>query len=574
MALFFFRKNIIENRIYRDIEECETWEAVIEAIDKGLEPFKASLNRAVTEEDIVRLTEIKIKRISKFDAFKADELILKLEEDIKQVKHDLEHLTEFAIAYYLRILQKYGKGRERKTTITGFDTVEVKQVAANNAKLYVDRKEGFIGMGKDMKKTEFVCECSDIDDVIVFRGDGIYSVTRIADKTFTGKDIIHVGIWKKGNDRMTYNAIYRDGKSGKSNFAKRFNVTSATRDRNYSITTEDPKSKLLYFSANPNGEAEVVDVKLTQSSSARKKIFDFYFSELEIKGRGSKGNTLTKYPVRKIVLKEEGVSTLGGRVIYLDEAVGKINMDGHGRKLGSFLVNDQILMIFHSGEYMLIPVEISYRFQMKQLALIEKFDPKKVITAIHYLDNKKSNYIKRFQIETSTADTKFLFIGETSKDKLVFVTTQSQPKVNYTLYGAKKEDKINEANLAETIDIKGWKSIGNKFSEGTIRTIQLLPSEESLEEEEENETVITTEEEPIEASTSAIDEIEKETLKKEIVEVKKPAAKAKKVVVKTDKKKPSPVEKIEKVKIEDDTKVDDIDFEITNLKDGEQGSLF
>ncbi|MEZ5008568.1 MAG: DNA gyrase/topoisomerase IV subunit A [Chitinophagales bacterium] len=572
-------KIFIENRIYRDIEECETWEAVIEAIDKGLDPFKSQLIREVTEEDIVRLTEIKIKRISKFDAFKADELILKLEEEIAQVKHDLAHLTDYAIAYYTRIMEKYGKGRERKTEIIGFDTVEVKEVVANNAKLYVDRKEGFVGIGKDMKKAEFVCECSDIDDVIVFREDGKYSVTKVDDKTFTGKDIIYVGIWKKGDDRMTYNAIYRDGKTGKS-FAKRFNVKSATRDREYDLTTGDPKSKTLYFSANPNGEAEVVSVKLTQSSSARKKIFDFYFSELEIKGRSSKGNTLTKYPVRKVTLSEEGISTLGGLDVWLDEAVGKINTDGHGRKLGSFLPEDQILMIFNSGEYMLTPLEMSYRFPMHQLSIIEKYDPKKVITAVHYMDSKKCNYVKRFQIETSTADTKFLFIGEESKDKLVFATTNNHPTVAYTLYGAKKDDEPTEIDLTEVIDVKGWKSTGNKLTEGTIRTMQLIASdeeEESSDNDDDNtdpeddnnpsaEDVNTddnNEEEEKEATqVTKVEKVEKETKVekvKEVTEVPKVDTESKKEDKPKEKPKPN---------------TDNIEFEITNLKSGEQGSLF
>ncbi|MEZ5004611.1 MAG: DNA gyrase/topoisomerase IV subunit A [Chitinophagales bacterium] len=561
-------KIFIENRIYRDIEECETWEAVIEAIDKGLDPFKSQLIREVTEEDIVRLTEIKIKRISKFDAFKADELILKLEEDIAQVKHDLAHLTEYAIAYYTRIMEKYGKGRERKTEIIGFDTVEVKEVVANNAKLYVDRQEGFVGIGKDMKKTEFVCDCSDIDDVIVFREDGKYSVTKVDDKTFTGKNIIYVGIWKKGDERMTYNAIYRDGKSGKS-FAKRFNVKSSTRDREYDLTTGDPKSKVLYFSANPNGEAEVVTVKLTQSSSARKKIFDFYFSELEIKGRGSKGNTLTKYPIRRISLSEEGVSTLGGLDVWLDEAVGKINTDGHGRKLGSFLPEDQIIMIFNSGEYMLTPLEMSYRFPMHQLAIIEKYDPKKIITAVHYIDGKKSNYVKRFGIETSTSDTKFLFIGEESKDKLVFVTTAANPTVAYTLYGAKKEDAATEIDLSDVIDVKGWKSMGNKLTEGTIRTIQLIESEddqsdddsdESSDPDDDNDSLVTnaTEENKVKEPIETIEEMP-------VVEAKDENKAEKKAS--STKKEDQPEEKPKPA-------TDDIEFEITNLKGGEQGSLF
>ena len=302
-------KIFIEKRIYRDIEECETWEAVLETIDIGLRKYvrvpgekakagddRLPLLRDITEDDIVRLTEIRIKRISKFNSFKADEQIAKLEEELTQVKHDLAHLTDYAIAYYQRLLDKYGKGRERKTEITTFDQIQRTQVVVNNAKLYVDRKEGFVGMG--LKKEEFVTDCSDIDDIIAFRKDGKFVVTRIDDKTFVGKDIIHVDVWKKGDDRTTYNMVTLDGKTGRA-YVKRFNVTAITRDKEYDLTTGAKHSKCLYFSANPNGEAEVINIQLSQSAKARIKNFDFDFSELAIKGRGSKGNILTRYPVRE-----------------------------------------------------------------------------------------------------------------------------------------------------------------------------------------------------------------------------------------------------------------------------------
>ena len=572
-------KIFIENRIYRDIEECETWEAVIEAIDNGLDPFKKQLMREVTEDDIVRLTEIKIKRISKFDGFKADELILKLEEEMKQVKHDLKHLTEYAIAYYQNIMAKYGKGRERKTELIGFDTVEVKEVVANNAKLYVDRKEGFIGMGRDMRKAEFIAECSDIDDVITFREDGKYSVTRISEKAFTGKDIIHIGIWKKGDDRMTFNAIYRDGRSGKS-YAKRFNVTSITRDREYHIGSDAPNSKILYFSANPNGEAEVVEIKLTQASKARKKAFDFYFSELDIKGRSSKGNTVTKYTVRKIVLTEAGISTLGGLEIWLDEAVGKLNTEGHGLKLGSFLPDDLILMLFKSGDYMITTLEMSYRFPMHQLISIEKFNADTVVSAIHYADGKKSNYVKRFSIETTTLDQKFSFIGEDGKDKLVFATTKSNPVVSFTMYGAKKGSKEKTAILSELIDIKGWKAIGNKMNEGTIRTISLLLSDET-DESDESEVASGDNDDPTAISkdegqsavankptnvSQQLPEVQDEKAPSETVKDKLPE-----VIPETEEEKEVKTKDVDsEVSPQDNS---DIDFEITNLS-GEQGELF
>ncbi|HNI55203.1 MAG TPA: DNA gyrase/topoisomerase IV subunit A, partial [Chitinophagales bacterium] len=339
-------KIFIENRIYRDIEECETWPDVIKAIDKGLDPFKSKLMREVTEEDIVRLTEIKIKRISKFDAFKADEYIRDLEKEMKEVKHNLRHLTDYAIKYFEELLRKYGKGRERKTEIRKFDTIEAKAVVANNAKLYVNREEGFVGYG--LKKDEFLCDCSDIDDIIAFTEDGKMKVVRIADKVFIGKKILYANVWKKEDERMTYHMIYTDGKSGKT-FAKRFNVTAITRDKEYDLTQGNAKSKVLYFSANPNSESEVVSIQLHPSARAINKLFDFDFGTLAVKGRSSMGNTLSKYPMRKIIQKEKGTSTLGGRKLWVDETVGRLNVDGRGRYLGEFDTGDHILVIYRDG---------------------------------------------------------------------------------------------------------------------------------------------------------------------------------------------------------------------------------
>ena len=341
-------KIFIENKIYRDIEEEETWEGVIAAIDKGLTPFKKLLMREVTEEDIVRLTEIKIKRISKFDKKKADEYIRGLETEMEETKKNLKSLTKYAIKYFEDLLKKYGKGKERKTEIAIFDVVEIKTVAANNEKLYVNRAEGFIGFGKDLKKEEFISECSDIDDIIAFMKDGTMKVVRNSEKVFVGKDIIHVAVWKKNDERTTYNAVYLDGKSGTS-YAKRFNVTSITRDKEYPITQGNPKSKVLYFSVNPNGEAESCSVVLSPACSARNKVFEFDFYNLDIKGRGSVGNIVTKYPVKKIEQKTKGRTTLGGVEIWLDDTVGRLNIDKRGRYLGSFQNDDKILVVLKSG---------------------------------------------------------------------------------------------------------------------------------------------------------------------------------------------------------------------------------
>ncbi|GGF27131.1 DNA gyrase/topoisomerase IV subunit A [Echinicola rosea] len=463
-------KIFIENRIYRDIEECETWEDVIATIDKGLDPYKPDFYREITKDDIVRLTEIKIKRISKFDSFKADELMRKLEDELKEVEHHLEHLTEFAIDYYKNLLKKFGKGRERKTEIRNFETIQATVVAANNAKLYVNRKDGFIGTG--LKKDEFVCDCSDLDDIIAFKKDGTCVVTRIQDKVFVGKDIIHVGIFRKGDERMVYNMIYLDGTSGRT-MVKRFQILSVTRDREYVLTKGTKGSKVLYFTANANGEAEIVTVYLTQGSKARVKVFDYDFKELDIKGRGAGGNILTKYPVRKIQLKMEGVSTLGGLDVYYDEAVGRINTDERGKVIGNFLGDDKIIAFYKDGSYELTSYELTNRYDPNTLLLIEKFDPQAVISCVYFDGASKNHYVKRFNIETSTVNKKFNFISDHRKSTLDIVSTDKQPQVEVVLKKGKETEKV-EYDLDMVIDVKGWKSVGNKLSAHPVKSIKLL----------------------------------------------------------------------------------------------------
>ena len=341
-------KIFIENRIYRDIEECTTWDAVLEAIDRGLDPYKPDFYRTIVQEDLVRLTEIKIKRISKFDTFKADELMKRLQDELKEVNYNLKHLTDYSIAYYQNLLDKYGKGRERKTEIRAFDTIQAAVVAANNAKLYVNRVDGFVGYG--LKKDEYICECSDLDDIIAIRRDGKLVVSKIQEKLFMGKDLVYVGVFRKNDERMTYNFIYLDGVSGRS-MVKRFQVGGITRDKEYDLTKGTKGSKLLYLTVNPNGEAEVVTVYLTQGAKARVKVFDFDFAEIEIKGRAAGGNILTRYPVRKIQFKMEGKSTLGGLNIYFDVAVGRLNTDSRGKQIGNFLGDDKILVCYKNGDY-------------------------------------------------------------------------------------------------------------------------------------------------------------------------------------------------------------------------------
>lgn len=467
-------KVFIENRIYHEIEECESWEEVLETIDRALRRYvvcpsenpqkgdkRLRLMRDITQDDIIKLTEIKIKRISKYNSFKADELIAALEDELRQVRHDLEHLTDYTIAYYRRLLEKYGKGRERKTKITSLDSIQATEVVANNAKLYVNRVDGFVGMG--MKKDEFVCDCSDIDDIIVFRSDGKFVVTRIADKTFVGKDIIHVAVWKKSDDRTTYNMIYLDGGSGRS-YAKRFNVTAITRDREYDLTTGEKGSKMFYFSANPNGEAEVVNVQLSPTCRAKKKNFDYDFGELTIKGRSSQGNVVTRFPVRKVTLKSVGKSTLGALHFWMDSVSGKLNTDQRGVYLGEFDTGDHIFALYKDGSYEMMEMDQNRRFNPEEIIHIGKFDPEMVISAVHYDGHKGWTMVKRFRIETSTLDQRFSFLTDHKDSRLLFASVKAQPRIQYAIKVRNK--KINgEANLAEFIDVKGWKALGNKLSD-------------------------------------------------------------------------------------------------------------
>ena len=522
-------KIFIENRIYRDIEECETWEAVIEVIDIGLRKYVATpgdnngaaetrllLMRDITEDDIVRLTEIKIKRISKYNKFKADELIQQIEADLSEVKHHLAHLTEFAIAYFEDLLQKYGKGRERRTEITSFEKVEIQQVVANNARLYVDRKEGFIGMG--MKKDEFVADCSDIADVIAFTKEGKFMVTRIADKTFVGKNIIHVDVWKKGDERTTYNAIYVDGKTGRA-MAKRFHISAITRDKPYDVTKGSPGSKILYFSANPNGESELVQVQLSPGCKAKKKLFEFDFEEIGIKGRGAGGNIVTKYPIRKVAFVSTGKSSLGALKVWMDEVSGRLNQEERGIFLGAFDTGNQILAIYNDGSYEINDLDLNKKYDASKIMYIHKFDPEKAISAVYHEGEKSWTMVKRFQVETSTLDQKFNFITEVSGSKLYYATQEEGIVVKYSYKkGGSKEEE--ELDLDDFIDVKGWKALGNKLGDYKILKINELekeseedekhtsPKADVIDDVEEVET--PSEDESVEKAPSQ-DELKKDT---------------------------------------------------------------
>ncbi len=469
-------KIFIEKRIYRDIEECTTWEAVIETIDKGLDPYKKLFYRNITTDDIIRLTEIKIKRISKFDSFKADELIKKIEEDIRQTDNLLNNLTTYAIDYLKNIKEKYGKGRERKTEIRSFDNIEATAVAAANQKLYVNRLEGFAGTS--LKKDEFVGDCSDIDDMIIFRENGTYLVTKVSDKVFVGENVIHIAVFKRNDERTIYNMVYQDGKRGHI-MVKRFAVTGVTRDKEYHATKGTPDSKVLYFTANPNGEAEILNVIQKPKPKLRKLNFEFDFSTLAIKNRNSIGNILTRNAVRKILKKEEGVSTLKARDIWYDDVVKRLNAEGRGQHLGAFEGEDKVLCIYNTGYYKLTNFDLSNHFD-EGLQIICKFDPARIVTAIYMEKETALPYVKRFEVEPS--DKRIDFIGEEEGNILLHVSMASMPYVDFT-WTKKKTNEIVEVHqsLPEFIGVKSYKAKGK-------RLFDQLPENLSFGHEPEPET--------------------------------------------------------------------------------------
>lgn len=483
-------KIFIENRIYRDIEECETFEDVIRTIDRGLEPYKPQFYRTITDEDIVELTEIKIKRISKFDGFKADELMRKWEAELAETDDNLANITRFAIDYFKDLLKKYGKGRERRTEIRAFNQIAANIVAANNQKLYVNRAEGFIGYG--LKKDEYVMDCSDIDDVIVFKADGKCVVTKVQDKVFVGKDIIYCAVFLKNDERKVYNLVYLDGKTGVS-YIKRCQVTAVTRDREYELTQGTPKSKITYFTANENGEAEVITVNLTAQSKAKVKQFDFNFADLLIKNRSAMGNILTKYPVRKITLKQAGRSTLGGVDMWFDPIIGRLNRDDRGEYLGNFGASDSILVVYKDGSYELTNFDLTNHYVSNEVLLVKKFDPKLPITALYFDGIQKLHFIKRFTIETSTLDKKFVFISDAKNSKLILASAEKRPRLEVTLpKTASSEQTTKEYLVEDMVDIRGWKAMGNKLPHEKFKEVRWL---EPLKEQIEEEPKVPTDEE-------------------------------------------------------------------------------
>jgi len=460
----------IENKVYRLIEEEETWEGVLQAIDEGIKPYIGHLKRPVVEEDLVRLTEIRIKRISKFDIDKAQQRIEALEEDIAAVKHNLDHLIDFAIDYFSQLKKDYGKGRERKSEIRTFDDVDAKKVVVRNLKLYVNRAEGFVGTS--LRKDEYVCDCADIDDLIVFTRSGKMQVVKVDSKVFVEKDIIHVAVFKKKDNRTIYNAIYKDGKLGTS-YIKRFAVTGVTRDKMYDITQGKPGSHLLYFSANPNGEAELVTVVLRNTGQVKKLKWELDFADLQIKGRGVKGNIVSKHNVLKVELKEKGVSTLKPRRIWFDETVLKLNLDERGRLLGAFRGEDKLLIINNKGESKTVTPQMELHFAQVP-EVLERWVPEKPITAVYYDPEKARYFIKRFLIENENKEDSFIKEG----GELIYVGTEWRPVLELEFVKPRGGDPLppKQINVEEFISIKGYKAMGNQLTDKKVKSIQLKES--------------------------------------------------------------------------------------------------
>jgi topoisomerase-4 subunit A len=455
-------KIFFEEKIYKELEKkLSSWDKVIESIAVAFQPFLKKMRRDITREDILKLTEKPVRRIYKLDIDALNEQIRSIESDIRDTKNHLKNLVDYAVAYFEDLLKKYGKGRERRTEIKPFDVIQAKHVAIANARIYVNRAEGFIGTG--LKKDEFVAECSDLDDIIVFTRRGIMKVVKVGEKVYIGKDILHVAVFQKSDERLTYNMIYSDGETGVS-FAKRFNVTGITRDKEYDLTKGSDKSKVNHFSANPNGEAEVVTIVLSPNCSARNKVLDFYFEAIEIKGRNSMGNQVTKYPIKNVKLKEKGRSTLSGRKLWFDDNFGRLNTEEKGEYLGSFQQEDSLLVIYHDGHYEITDTEVNQRFDADKVIEIEKFNPEKIVTAV-YCDNEKLQFnVKRFKIETQTLNNKFFFIKEGNGNYLEAVTSHPDPVI-LVKSGRGTQARSTKIKINNFVEVMGWKAVGNKLAD-------------------------------------------------------------------------------------------------------------
>jgi topoisomerase-4 subunit A len=541
----FIQEGMYKNTEY---ENSGSFEVVVEVLNKLFTPFFPQFYREILPEDYKKLIDKPMSSITRFDVKKADEQMKALEAEIKEVKHHLKHLTEYAIAWFQKLKDKYGKDRERKTELRTFDKVEAAQVALANVKLYMNPEDGFIGTS--LKKDQFVCDCSDIDEIIVFRGDGKCMITKVQEKVFVGKDIIHAGVFKKNDERTVYNMIYKDGQSGVS-YIKRFSVIGVTRDKEYDLTKGTKGTKVQYFTANPNGEAEIVNIQLKPHSKLRKLQFDEDFANVAIKGRGSMGNIVTKYPVKKIVLKSKGVSTLSGRKIWYDDILKRLNADGRGKYLGEFDGDDRILTVLSDGTYELTSFDLNNHFDDKMI-LIEKYNPEKVYSVIH-IEGKSKNYmIKRFTFENTAIGKQTSIISDESGSKLVLISGAKQPVVKVDqLKGKTEVPETVELNLADLIDVKGMKAMGNRLSAHVVKTVELITEHDDEEDVpdpepnsvEDTEVIITPEEK---TGTDKVPPVESNDEQ-------------------TESTKQAPMESSENKSVESPSKK--IDFEITNPDD-------
>ncbi|MCL1821510.1 MAG: DNA gyrase/topoisomerase IV subunit A [Prolixibacteraceae bacterium] len=483
-------KIFIEERIYKDkgFEEAENMDAAVKHIDTRLDPWKHKLNREVTHDDIMRLMEIKMARILKFNAFKASEHLLAITEEIAEIVEKIKNIIPFTIEWFERLKTKYGKGRERRTEIRNFENIVAAKVVVANEKLYIDREEGF--MGTSLKKAEYVCDCSDMDDIILFRRDGTYLITKVSEKAFIGKNIIHLDVFRKDDNRTIYNLVYRDGQTGFS-YMKRFAVTGVTRDKEYNMTMASKGTRILYFSHNPNGEAEVIRIILKPRARLKKTVFEVNMGELGIKGRQSMGNILTKYEVHKISLFEKGISTLGGLKIWFDQDVRRLNSDKRGAFLGEFSGEDKILVIHKLGEYQLYNYDVSQHFD-DNILVIEKFDPTKILSVIYYDDEQELYYVKRFEVE-ETVNKRIGFVGDNPRNKLVSITWVRYPRFEIE-FGGKNSDRQNEIiEVAEFIGIKSWKARGKRLTNFSVENIREL--EPTVKDEHDTTPPVAADEE-------------------------------------------------------------------------------
>ena len=470
----------ISNKIYRKMEKSTSWDSMIAMIEKSLEPFRKDLKKDVSVDDIEKLTELKIKRISKYDLDKAKKNILTIEEQISSTKRNLNNLVDYAIDYYETLMNDYGKNQIRSSSIEKFDSISVRRVAIANKKLYVNKKDGFIGF--DLKADEFVSECSELDNIIVFLKNGTYMVTQVGPKKYIGNNIIYAAIWKKNDSHMIYNYIYKDSNSSWS-YVKRFSITSAIRDRVYTLTKNEDKSKAIYLTANPNSEAEIISIDLDFKSKARVKNLEYDFSKLDIKSKNAKGNILTKYSVRKIEQRSIGESTLGGKDFWLDEVLGRLNHDERGRYLGKFNSKDTLLIVKNDGVYSMLKIDLNYRFKVSEIKILEKFIADSIFSCMYYDGETKNYFIKRFKIETKTLNKEFIFINESKGTRLLLVSIDSSPLFKFNYHSNSGTKKTKHIDVADFVQIKGWKSRGNKVS-----SLKRMSGFEVLEKEENEES--------------------------------------------------------------------------------------